>query len=88
MWRFSGRLIGLDTSISMIAFWHKSSVRDPDYSMENVPLYRLNFPPPRIGCLSDIVKIEVREADYFGTGALPFSTTQGWLLLEQRWSRE
>jgi len=38
--------------------------------------------------LKDSMRIEVREADYFGTGALPSSSTQGWLLLEQRWRRD
>jgi hypothetical protein len=55
--------------------------------MKNFPRERLSFQPPRMGWLRDIAKTEIREADYFETGALLFSITHGWLLLEQRWRR-
>lgn len=63
-------------------------MRDPDYSMGNSWRRRLSFPPPRKGWLRDIVRIDVREADYIETGALPFSSTRGWPRLEQHWRRD
>jgi len=37
--------------------------------------------------IRDAVAVEVRESDYFGTGAT-LSATQGYYILEQRWERE
>ena len=38
--------------------------------------------------LLDALQIEIKETDFFQTGHLPTSHTQGWMLLEQKWTRE
>lgn len=37
--------------------------------------------------LKDVMRVEVKENDFFNTGYLP-SQTQGWLLIEQQWNHE